>query len=411
MKRLLLICYYFPPLGLGGVGRPLNLFKKLPDYGYQCDILTVKPVLYRAYEPELLNGLDRARIYRAGSRDPQRLLYMLGMRKVKGGTIDRGRKVSGRFFPDSKVGWVRPALRYGRRLCRRNGYDLLMSTSPPMSSHLIGLDLSAATGIPLVADFRDFWTSFKVEDVFDNPEMIRRGEALLKRIASSAAAVTCANGSIVDYLGAGETITNGYDSDFAVHWKLPPDRERFTIGLLGHQHETTVLEPLLNLLEGLCGKLGAKPPIRLLQVGQVDRDRFAGPFRDRGLDIELDLRGLQPREETIRILSGAHVFYIGMSEEQGLRSLPGRLFELVASGRPVVAAAEPDGETARLLHPTGNSICFSNADPDGAVARLAEVAAAFQRGEYHCKPLSDYARQFSSDEMARRFAAVMDGVS
>ena len=60
--RVLLICYYFPPLGLGGVGRPLNLFKRLPNHGWECDVLTVKPVLYRAYEPELLDGLDQSRI-------------------------------------------------------------------------------------------------------------------------------------------------------------------------------------------------------------------------------------------------------------------------------------------------------------------------------------------------------------
>ncbi|MCK4574663.1 MAG: glycosyl transferase family 1, partial [candidate division Zixibacteria bacterium] len=64
MKRVLLVCYYFPPLGGAGVGRPLSLFRYLPQFGYECDLLTVKPVAYRGYEPELLEGLDQSRIYR-----------------------------------------------------------------------------------------------------------------------------------------------------------------------------------------------------------------------------------------------------------------------------------------------------------------------------------------------------------
>jgi hypothetical protein len=71
-RKVLLICYYFPPLGLGGVGRPLNLFKELPALGWDCHVLTVKSVAYRAYEPELLQGLDTSKVYRSGSRDPQR---------------------------------------------------------------------------------------------------------------------------------------------------------------------------------------------------------------------------------------------------------------------------------------------------------------------------------------------------
>jgi len=407
-RRALLICYYFPPLGLGGVGRPLNLFKRLPQFGYDCDLLTVKPVLYRAYEPELLNELDTSRIYRSGSLDPQRLLYLAGFRKVKAETIRRGRPVSERFFPDSKVGWVKAAVRLGAKLCQRGKYDVLVSTSPPMSSHLIGLELSRRFDIPLVADFRDFWTIYKVEEVFDDPERIARGQSLLRQIRDKAAAITCVNGSIAEYLGTGETITNGYDVTFAEHWKNPPPEGRFTVGLLGHQHDTRELEPLVTLLRAVAAQCATRPKLRLLQVGQADEAWLKSVFFESGCDIEIDARGHLPREATIMTLSHAHLFYIGISEREGPGFLPGRLFDLLASGRPIVASTRSDSEVARLLTPSGHAACFDESGSDQAVDYFVRTLKAFERGDYRFYPLSEYARRFSADELARKFARVMD---
>ena len=409
-RKALLICYYFPPLGLGGVGRPLNLFKRLPHHGYDCDILTVKPVLYRAYEPELLEGLDKTRIHRAGSRDPQRLLYLLGFRKVKAQTISKGRSVSEKFFPDSKVGWVKPAVKLGRKLCERKKYDVIISTSPPMSSHLLGLELSKAFNIPLVADFRDFWTIYKVEEVFSDPEKLQRGQALLKQIKDEAAAITCVNGSIVEYLGKGETITNGYDVSFAEHWKTPPPSDRFTMGLLGHQHDTKELQPLVDLLHAVAAQCDERPRLRLLQVGQADEAWLKAVFFETGCDIEVDARGQLPRETTIKTLSQAHLFYIGISEREGPGFLPGRLFDLLASGRPIVASTRGDSEVARLLTPSGHAACFDEGGNDQAANYFVQTLEAFGRGDYRFHPLNEYAKRFSSDELTRRFAKVMDGL-
>jgi len=407
-RRVLLICYYFPPLGLGGVGRPLNLFKQLPQHGYDCDVLTVKAVLYRAYEPELLTALDTSRIHRAGSRDPQRILYLLGFRKVKAETISKGRAITERFFPDSKVGWVNPAVRSGKKLCERNNYDVIVSTSPPMSSHLVALELSKQYGIPWVADFRDYWTIHKVEAVFSDPDKQERGLALLDRIKAEAAAVTTVNNSITAYLKTGVTITNGYDASLAEHWKTPPSRECFTVGLLGHQHDTKELQPLVDLYREVETLREKKANVRLLQVGQVDAAWLTAFFRRQRCDWKFDIRGHLPREATIRALSQAHLFYIGISEREGPGFLPGRLFDLLAAGRPIVASARSDSEVARLLMPSGHAACFDEGGMYQAVDYFARTIDAFERGEYHYQPLTEYARRFSSDTMAGRFAQVMD---
>jgi len=411
-KRVLLICYYFPPLGLGGVGRPLNLFKRLPNHGWDCDVLTVKPVLYRAYEPELLDGLDMSRIFRSGSRDPQRLLYLLGMRTIKAGTISRGRKVSGKFFPDSKVGWVYPAIRLGRKLCREHSYEAIISTSPPVSSHLIGMELAQQYDLPLIADWRDFWTIYKAEEEFHTEARRQQVRQLLQDITGTAAEVTGVNQSIIEYLGKGETLTNGYDPDLAEAWRAEPDRKKFTIGLLGHQHDTRELEPLLILLERLRDiNPESLKRIRILQVGQIDPDWFRHLLAERSLNIEADLRGQQKRVDTIRILAAAHVFYYGVSDREGPGFLPGRTFELIASGRPVFAWTKPDSEIARVLTPTGNACCFDRDSLDRAVTELSNQIAQFNDGQYQFEPLTEYATRFSAEALAGKFAKILDRVT
>lgn len=410
-RRVLLICYYFPPLGLGGVGRPLNLFKRLPRQGWTCDILTVKPVLYRAYEPELLNGLDASRIHRAGSYDPQRLLYLLGMRKVKPSAIGHSRHVTERIFPDSKVGWVGPAVRMGKRLQRTNGYDVMVTTSPPMSCHLIGLKLAHRLGIPWVADFRDFWTIYPAEQVFADESRRARARRLLDRITTESRAITAVNRSIVDYLGAGELVPNGFDPEVAELWRTPPPDRPFTIGLLGHQHDTREIEPLLILLDRLRShRPDYLTGVRILQVGQIDAVWFRRTLAERGFSLELDIRQRQTREETVRILSQAHVFFLGISDKEGPGFLPGRTFELIASGRPVFAYAGPDSEVARVVGPSFGACCFHDDSYETAAEKLASQLESLRGGGYRYEPLSDYARQFSADELSKKFAVLLDRV-
>jgi glycosyltransferase involved in cell wall biosynthesis len=408
-RRVLLVCYYFPPLGLGGVGRPINLIKRLPQYGWECHVLTVKPVLYRAYEPELLDGLDMVRIFRAGSYDPQRLLYLLGVRKVKAQTISQARPVAEKFFPDSKVGWAGPAMRLGRRLHQDHNYAAVISTSPPISAHLIGLAFGQELGLPWIADFRDFWTIYKAEEVYSDEPHRRRAQQLLNQIRDKAAALTAVNRSIIEYLGVGEVIPNGYDPETAEYWKQAPSTDAFTIGLLGHQHDTREIEPLLSLFEGFRARRpdGFKR-LRLLQVGEIDAQWFRSLMKERGLDMQIDLRGRQSRAETIRTLSQAHLFFLGISQKEGPGFLPGRTFELIASGRPVLAYCRPDSEVARVVGKSYNGLCFHDDSCDRALDTLTAQYDLYSAGSYQYAPLSDYARQFSGDELARRFAALLD---
>ncbi len=408
-RRVLLICYYFPPLGLAGVTRPLQLFRRLVNHGYECDILTVKPVAYHAYEPELLEGLDESRIHRSGSRDPQRMMYLCGIRSISVRSTSAAQSLKSSIFPDSKRGWIGPAVTLGLRLMGERRYDFLLSTSPPISTHVVAQRLASKTGVKWVADFRDLWTTETIDASYRKASLAERGHRLLNEIRSGAASMTAVNRSVADYVGASNVITNGFDPEIARLWSAGGDQHRFTIGLLGTFNDLLPLEPLLESLAALREKT---PPafarVRLLQVGRVDRVWLAKQLEKYDLASLCEMHGLQSRQRTVEILSACSLFYLGVQPGWGDRITTARVYDLLASGRPILAYARSTSELASLL--TGATGCrtFSEETVGEATDFIAKLIARSAGGQLCFEPCPEYARPYSWDNVAAQFAALFD---
>jgi glycosyltransferase involved in cell wall biosynthesis len=406
MSRVLLVCYYFPPLGLAGVSRPLNLFRHLPTYGYDCHVLTVKPVAYRKYSPELLHGLDITKIFRSGSRDPQRLMYLLGIREVNPKTIARGSKFGETLFPDSKVGWVNAAVRLGKKLHSTYRYDAVISTSPPISAHLVGMRLANETGLKWVADFRDPWTVVPLEDAYSSEKMKLMGQTLKKQISESASAMTAVNQAVADYIGTINVISNGFDPEVAKDWGVPTDRGKFLIGLLGSYSDEMPLEPLFRVVRRAIesGRIEAKQ-ITFIQVGDTDSTWIANIAAKYGLNEHLTMHGLRPREETVMLLSHCAMMYAALSRRLEVATTS-RIFDMLASGRPILAYAAPEGELARQL--TGSDHCvFEEANGSDAVQFLISRVNRYMAGELEIVPTPDYSLQHAWPRKAEQFAELL----
>lgn len=409
--RILLVCYYFPPLGGAGTGRPLALYKYLPKFGFKCDVLTVKPVAYRFYEPDLLEGVDTAHVYRSGSRDPQRLMYLLGMRTVKESTIRMGRGMGDRIFPDPKKGWVRSAVKLGRVLADNRHYEAIISTSPPISSHLVGRQLAEDFNIPWIADFRDFWTLYKAEDWFTDERLKKRARELLEKITSSANKVTVVNPAIAEYLKAGTTIYNGFDRELASLWKEPTDRDQFIVGILGTLDKLRPVEPLFKVLAAIREK---RPElfsrVRLVQVGPIQIEGWEQTLRDYGMQGIVTSYPQTKRAETVRILSDTSMLYLGLSKSAaGL--LPIRLFDMVASGRPMLISAPNDSVVSPIVGDTQNGLMYSSDDTGRAVDYLSDLLNRHMKGSLKIKPLPEYAEEYSTERMAESFAGLLKQVT
>lgn len=413
--RVLLICYYFPPLGGAGINRPMNLVKYLPDHGVACDVLTVKPVAYRHYEPELLDEIENINVHRAGSRDPQRLLYLLGVRRVREGTIRKSRGFSARFFPDSKIGWVGPAVRLGRRLMMKRCYDAIISTSPPVSCHLVGREIHRQCNVPWIADFRDLWTAYSIEEWYKQQTQVERARKLLDEIRKSADMVTAVNRATAAYTGATEVIRNAFDPQRARLWRSKPDTRRFRIGLLGTIDAMRSAGPLLKLLARLReDHPGQFDTLRLIQVGDIhDPEGFRAAIEDCGLGGRIESYGVQTRGRSIELLSPASALYIGTTGASSKAITTGRVFDLIASGRPMIVAAQPDSELSLLTGKLPGVIRFDpNTNPPPAVvSALSALVERWRDGELAVTPLQAYSRPFSAGYQAEQFAGLIKDLS
>ncbi len=406
-KKVLLICYYFPPLGGAGVGRPLGLYKHLPEFGYDCDLLTVKPVTYRLYEPELLHDLDESRIYRSGSFDPQRFMYLLGLRKIKGQTIARGKSASEKFFPDPKVGWVKPALKLGRNLISNNNYKAIISTSPPVSTHLIGRQLSMEGRIPWIADFRDYWMSYPLEECYNDKKLIDKAKTLLQEIKDKATIITTVNDTLASYFGDAKVIMNSFDQSLAREWQPTLPQKEFTIGLFGTFDEIYPIEPLLKMLSMFRDKYPENfARIKLQQIGNVNRQWLVPLLNKYQLYEKTLIHGFLPRLKAVQQASKSQMFYLGLPSEKEKGFTTGRIFLLMASGRPLLAHVTDDSEVAKLIRGSNNGYCFTG-DLSRAVEYLNEFMLKSAANKLPTIILSDYARQYSAENMAKKFAGLI----
>ncbi|MFH2055142.1 MAG: hypothetical protein ABIJ61_04220, partial [bacterium] len=152
-RNIIIVAYFFPPLGMAGTHRPLAWANYLAA-GHRVTVLTVKPIAYPVYDASQLRQLDsRVKVVRAGSTDPARVakfLPFLASERVR----DTARQSRARqlFFPDSRIGFVRPAWRKLKKLLAADNDSILITTSPPVSSHLLGLRAKAATGCKWLSD-------------------------------------------------------------------------------------------------------------------------------------------------------------------------------------------------------------------------------------------------------------------
>jgi len=164
IRQVLIIAYYFPPMGLGGVQRTLKFAKYLPKYGWRPTVLTVGPTGYFAFDESLLKEVDEAgiEVVRTSSLDPNRMFRKKGAVKMPSERIRKILQFFGDmlFVPDTKIGWRRKAVKAASEILKTRKIDAIVATAPPQTDFLIGLALKRKFKIPLVLEYRDAWLEY-----------------------------------------------------------------------------------------------------------------------------------------------------------------------------------------------------------------------------------------------------------
>jgi len=353
-RSILLISYYFPPLGMAGVQRPLGLAKYLYRLGWKVYVLTVKPIAYWETDPTLLEDFPKEiPIFRAGSLDPARVSYLFGRRKRDGSGF---RPAAGKLVWDTKLGFVPFVWAKGCRLIEKYSIAAVWTTSPPPSVHLAGVWLKRTNNIKWFADFRDPWG---VEAPEENSNVWQKRQKKLKRLLAAADGVTAVNDRLKNFLepfvGAGktETVFNGYDPEDRPP-VLPAPAQVFTLaygGTLNASHNPHLFLKGLSLWKKRKGC-----PFRLLLVGRVLDLPLLQWLNDLGLAENSELTGYLPHRAARRKLSETDIFLLFLPPESKYDlNLPAKIFEYVGLSKPTLAIASEKSAVADFLskYPVG----------------------------------------------------------
>jgi len=418
MNRLLVIAYYTPPLGLSGVMRVTKLCKFLPDFGWEPIILTVKPVAYYAYDQELVRDLNRAKVFRTESLDPNRIYYRLqvgGCRlrnprtedgEQRAGTREETAKIGNRarllnflFLPDAKIGWYPFAISAGRKIIAEFKPQVVFATAPPWSSLLIGLKLSQKNNLPFIADFRDPWpTGFQTPPFYQRPFL----NNLLKRIFARASLVLAVNKGTAERIAPKgeqkiEILENGFDPDEFREVKIEEmaklEAEKgagFRIVYVGNLFENQ------REMEGFITALSSIPDVRFYLAGSAD-------CKSQQLleaQPQVKLLGKVPHQQAIALMKGADaLLYIGKPNQPvGLK-----LYEYLGAYKPIIIWGKGADEASELIKEfESGMVCENGEELKCFIREVRENPSRFTRVDRN-----RLNRRFQAEWLARRLSSLL----
>lgn len=412
MTPLLLISYFFPPIGMAGAARPLGLFRYLPDYGYRPYVLTVKDIIYPAHDTTMLTSADEKFISRTESLDPSRILYRLGLRRAH--QPNQSGLMSRWATPDFKTGWRKFALAEAGRLIERHNIELAVTTSPPPSIHQIGMALQKRHDMTWVADYRDMWVTRPIEDAYASQRQRSCSHKLLEDYRSAADAIIAVNESVAEYAGAGHVVTNGADPATFSDWDSAPDSgdRVFRIGYLGATDSERTLGPFIRALADALRQLNKSAnDVKVIFAGKANISLLHELFAGEGLAESLELAGYLPRSEAIRRLAPVDALLVTLPDDRLSHVTGSKIFDYLVSGKPIIAIAPRQSELGKLALLENESV-FEESDVEALARKLKElIENRSNPSTVSHLPGAELKRRrerYSWKTMAKNFARVLD---
>jgi glycosyltransferase involved in cell wall biosynthesis len=424
-RTVLIVVHDYPPIYSAGTERVLKFSQHLPDFGYRPIILTTarygglsddaEQKVFRAGDlvHTLFSPLRRRKVAGAAASDQVRIATVSNQSAL-------GRLRDRAMLPDTKIGWRLPATRLGRRLVAELQPQIIFSSSPPETAHLIAGSLARATGVPWVADLRDGW-------LFEPPvpdlraSSVRRAlEGRMERaMAATAAAVVAVTDPIVEDLreryagiiGRTATISNGYDAaGFAGLERQRPADGAFRLTYTGAFSGSSQGRSADSLFAAIAQVAAADPatPLRLEIVGPVtDQERSLAERH--GIAELVSFLPPVPRREAYQRQMDADALLLVTAP--GVRSVAtSKLYDYIGAGRPILALAEGNAaaETVRRFG-LGVTVAPDNlaAIADG-LRELMRRHAAGEGWPGFAEARRHFERRQLTESLARLFDEVLD---
>ena len=425
-RHLLVVAWWFPPLSGGGVHRPLQFVRHLVRRGFRVSVLTgVPPRGERLDEGLLAQVPSEVRVVRVPLIDPFRAWAGL---KGRGASATNGdaptASARGRWrdlfteaiaLPDRWLPWIFPAITRAALAFRGDEPELVFSTSPPHSLHLVAHGLAGVFGAPLVIDFRDPWIGNPFRR-YAAPLFARADAALEQRVVNAAAQVVVNTPALerqfrARYPGYARvrTIPNGFDPE--AFEKLPAPTGGGSPGFveIAHYGQLYGWRSGKYLLHGLVLLKQEQPAVfarvKVLFIGAIDGEAgFRALARELGVDGAIEIAGALPHAQALARQRRSDVLLIlGPENREPEIQVPGKLYEYFAARRPILSLSRAGGAIAEIVAMAG--VPCERAEPDAPAA----IAAAITRlvahdAEPDAPSANDATASFRYDRLTDRLA-------
>jgi hypothetical protein len=364
--KVLIITYYWPPAGGSGVQRWLKFVKYLQGLGITPVVYSVESPEYaiedKTLEKEIPAGVE---VIRQPIWEPYKLAELFSKSKAKktsAGFLSQKQSFLGRiatyiranyFIPDARMFWIKPSVKYLETYLKENGIDLIISSGPPHSLHLIAQKIKEKTGVKWVSDFRDPWTDI---DYFHQLPLSKRAKkkhfSLEKEVLQKSDAVLVVGKTMQNnYLGFNKNthvVSNGFDIE-----NSEPEKkldEKFSITHIGMMNEDRNPIVLWNVLAELKNEIdGFEADLEIKLIGKL----AAIVLKDlelNSLTNQVNRIDYLPHNEVQIYQRKSQVLLLAVNKVPSAKGIvTGKIFEYLVAKRPILAIGPEDGDLSEIL--------------------------------------------------------------
>lgn len=368
MIKALIITYYWPPSGGSGVQRWLKFVKYLRNFGVEPLIYTVENPEYVFSDESLINDIPAGiEILKQPIWEPYQLANLFskkqkvesaGFLSQQTSTIEKIKNYirANYFIPDARMFWINPSVKYLKKYLKENKVDVIISTGPPHSLHLIALQLKQETGVKWMADFRDPWTDI---DYFHHlpltEKSLKKHHQLEQNVLKNADEVIVVGNSMKEnyskFSDNISVISNGYDTEnFDEIVQLD---QKFTITHIGLMNADRNHPFFWKVLAAFTAENELfKNDLEIKLIGKVDKSVLKS-IQEFGLQSNLNLISYIPNNEVVNSQLSSQILLLSINNVPAAKGIiTGKVFEYLHAKRPILAIAPLDGDLAAIIDET-----------------------------------------------------------
>lgn len=420
--KTLIITYYWPPAGGPGVQRWLKFVKYLPEFGIEPIVYCPENPNYPIMDESLVNEIpDTITILKQPINEPYGLasLFSKGRsKKISSGVIPKAKKqsliektmlyVRGNYFiPDARKNWIQPSVLFLSDYIKKHKIETIITTGPPHSLHLIGLQLKARLDVKWLADFRDPWTTigYHKDLKLTNSSKAKHIDLEQKVLNTADEIIVTSNHTKNEFQTKTKqpitVITNGYDAHSV---RVEGKDEKFTLShigsLLSERNPVVLWKTLSELIEE---NEVFSEAFRLQLIGVVSDDVIES-IHQNGLNNHVDVVGYVSHDEALKFqMKSQLLLLIEIDSEDTKAIIAGKVFEYLISETPILAIGPKDSDVEQIIKSTNTGNYFNYQQKAELKLQILEYFQAYQNNNLKVNAigLQPYSRKALTQSLSR----------